>query len=213
MKKLFFLAAAIALLSTSCNSGSNNSKEEVDTGAVKVSQADTSANKNSMDADPADTAVAGKVKVIRDNFNRINSITKWSSVLTKELNETTEGGEATGYINLDGLEKISTKNYGETFQVVTEYYLLNHQLSFVYSKLLRYNRPIYYDSAAMKENNDSEMFDLDKSAVFETRSYFDKQKMIHQAAKYATPIAEHDAAGNTEKAILEDYNKLRKLFK
>lgn len=124
--------------------------------------------------------LAGRLKPIRENFKRINSITTWDSINNRELAESTEGGEAKYYYRQGKLEKIVTRHFGETFQKLTEYYLLNGQLSFVFEKVHKYNRPMYYDSAAMKENADSEAFDFEKSFIIEGRSYFDKGEMIHQ---------------------------------
>ncbi|TDS50823.1 hypothetical protein C8P70_1496 [Myroides indicus] len=39
---------------------------------------------------------------------------------------------------------------------------------------------MYYDEMSMKENNDTEAFDFDKSKIMEDRSYFDNRKLIHQ---------------------------------
>lgn len=106
--------------------------------------------------------------------------THWTSINTEELSESTEGGVAKFFYLYGLLEKIVTRNFGETFQQLTEYYLLNGQLSFVFEKLHKYNRPLYYDTAAMKENNDIEEFDIDKSEIIEVRSYFINGKLFHQ---------------------------------
>jgi len=121
-----------------------------------------------------------RLKSIRKNFRRINSITNWTSIIKKDLWETTEGGEANFYYSNGILEKIVTRHFGETFQQLSEYYLLNEQLSFVFEKAYKYNRPMYYDSTKMKANNDNEAFDFEKSEIIEDRSYFEKGKLIHQ---------------------------------
>jgi hypothetical protein len=124
--------------------------------------------------------LADTLKPIRANFKRINSITQWDSITTKELWETGEGGEAKYFYLKGNIEKMVTRNYGETFQQLTEYYLLNYQLSFVFAREYRYNRPLFYDSAAMKESNDDQVFDLAKSVLLDVRSYFKDGKLIHQ---------------------------------
>jgi predicted nuclease with TOPRIM domain len=121
-----------------------------------------------------------ELKTIRENFKRINSISNWTVIDKKELRETTEGIEAQYFYTNDKLEKIITHHFGEMFQKLTEYYLLNKELSFVFEKSFKYNRPIYYDSTMMKENNDSEVFDIEKSEITENRSYFINGKLIHQ---------------------------------
>jgi len=129
---------------------------------------------------PVNEYLTEELKPIRANFKRINSISNWTNIKTKDIWETTEGGEAKFYYLNGQLEKITIHHFGETFQKLTEYYLLNGELSFVFEKSYQYNRPIYHDSAAMKEMNDTETFDIEKSEIIEDRSYFDHGKLIHQ---------------------------------
>ena len=129
---------------------------------------------------PVNEYLTDRLKPIRTNFKRINSITNWTSVDTEELSGSTEGGEAKYYFQKAQLEKIVARHYGETIQLQKEYYLLKGQLSFVFERRHKYNRPLYYDSTAMKENNDTEAFDFDKSEVIEDRSYFENGKLLHQ---------------------------------
>jgi hypothetical protein len=161
---------------------------------------------------PITEYLIARLKPIRANFKRINSITNWTSTEKKELWETLEGGEATFYY-LDGrLEKIIARNFGETFQKLNEYYLLNGYLSFVFEKSYKYNRPMYYDSTAMKENNDTEIFDFDKSEIKEDRSYFENKRLIYQLNNqdYGSPLADDYLQGE-QKRILTNFEKLMKL--
>ena len=158
--------------------------------------------------------LADRLKPIRENFKRINSIAKWTSTEKKELEESTEGGEATFYYSTGVLEKIVIRHFGETFQQLTEYYLLKGQLSFVFEKSYKYNRPIYYDSTSMKENNDKEAFDFEKSEILEDRSYFEKGKLIHQVNNQdcGSPFAD-DYLMNEQKRIVADFDKLKTMKK
>lgn len=117
---------------------------------------------------------------VRKNFKRINSIKKWASTEKFDLWESTEGGEAQYYYSEHTLEKIIVRHFGETFQNLVEYYLRNDSLSFVYEKSLKYNRPIYWDSIAMTENNDNQVFDYGQSEIIEVRSYFLNNILVHQ---------------------------------
>lgn len=120
------------------------------------------------------------LKPARENFKRINSIEKWTTTKKKDLWETSEGGEA-DYCYLNGtLEKIVLRQFGETFQKITEFYLLEGEPSFVFEKEYKYNRPIYWDSTAMKENGDNEAWDSEKSEISETRNYFKQGTLIQQ---------------------------------
>jgi hypothetical protein len=166
-----------------------------------------------LDDLPENEYLIEKLSPIRKNFKRINSIINWASTIKKELSESTEGGEATYYYNNDVLEKITTRNFGESFQELTEYYLLNGQLSFVFEKSYRYNRPVYYDSAAMKTNNDNQAFNFDKSEITENRSYFDKGSLIHQLNNQdcGSPF-DKEYLKDKQIRILKDYTGLLKLL-
>jgi len=158
---------------------------------------------------PVNEYLTDRLKPIRANFKRINSNTKWASIDTEELSETTEGGEAKFYYQNGQLEKIVARHYGETFQLLTEYYLLNGQLSFVFEKRHKYNRPLYYDSTAMKENNDIEAFDFDKSEIIEDRSYFESGSLLHQinSQDCGSPFT-NDYLLEEQKRIKADFDKL-----
>jgi hypothetical protein len=163
---------------------------------------------------PVNEYLTDNLKPIRGNFKRINSIKNWTSVGTEELSESTEGGEAKYYYQNGQLEKIVTRQLGESFQLLTEYYLMNGQLSFVFEKHLKYNRPFYYDSTAMKENNDTETFDPDKSKIIEDRSYFENGKLL-----YRVNNQDHSSTfapgylPEEQKRIKADFDKLIELTK
>ncbi len=161
---------------------------------------------------PVNEYLTERLKPIRANYKRINSITNWTNIDTKELWETTEGGEAKYYYQKRQLEKITTRHFGETFQQLTEYYLMNGQLSFVFEKSYKYNRPMYYDTAAMKENNDTEAFDFEKSEIVEDRSYFENGKLLHQLNNQdcGSPFAD-DYLLEEQKRIKTGFEKLIEL--
>jgi hypothetical protein len=154
-----------------------------------------------------------RLKPIRTNFKRINSITKWSSIKKKDIEgESAEGGEAVFYEQKGHLEKITARLYGEMGQVLTEYYLLNGNLSFVFEKIYTYNRPLFYDLKAMKENNDTEAFDFKKSEIEENRGYFEKGKLVHvtNSQDCDAPFSS-DYIDGEEKRFSEAFQKLLKL--
>jgi len=121
-----------------------------------------------------------ELEPIRANFKRITSLNSWDKVIEVELNESTEGGIARIYRGIDGPEKLVVRHYGELFQSITEYFILDYELSFVIERTLKYNRPIYYDSLAMLEMGDTEFFDPKKADLEEFRSYFLEGKLAHQ---------------------------------
>jgi hypothetical protein len=166
--------------------------------------------KYTVDAD----SLTKRLKPIRANFKRINAIKRWTSIVSKDLEETLEGGEAKYYYNKDKLEKILSRNYGETYQVITEYYLLKGKLSFVYEKQLIYNRPMYYDSIAMVESKDTEFFDLKKSTVIEVRSYFERDILFHVINNpIKKSLRPKEYMMEEQSRIYNNYNKLLDLLK
>lgn len=120
-----------------------------------------------------------KLNSIRQNLQQINAISKWDSSQFKEL-YSTEGGGADFYYRNGRVEKIVKYLMGETFRLSAEYYVLNRQLSFVFEKTTRYNRPMYWDSTVMKENDDTELFDITKSEITEDSSFFENGRLIHR---------------------------------
>lgn len=159
-------------------------------------------------------SLKNRLKPIQTNFKRINSTTKWTSVQKKNIEgESAEGGEAAFYYTDKGLDKVIARYYGEMGQELIEYYLLNGQLSFVFEKEYRYNRPLFYDAKAMKENNDTEAFDLRKSKITMTRNYFENGNiiLISNNAGHGSGIS-MDYANEQEKKIKEDFKRLLKLM-
>lgn len=156
-----------------------------------------------------------RLKPIQTNFKRINSITKWTSIQKKSIEgESAEGGEATFFFKGKHLEKVLAIHYGEIGQALIEYYLLNGQLSFVFQKDYKYNRPMFYDVKAMKENNDTEAFDFKKSEIMETRNYFEKGHLFHivNSQDCGAPFSGEYMA-EEEKSMQEDFKRLMKLLK
>lgn len=152
-----------------------------------------------------------KIKPIRENFKRLNSIENWTKIKVIELLESPEGGAGEYYFQNKKLEKIITNHFGETFQKLTEYYLKNGELSFVYEKSYKYNRPFYYDSNVKKENDDTEEFDFDKSEVIEVRSYFNQKKLIHQLNNQDSSLPlTNDYLFEEQKRLINEFEELIK---
>lgn len=162
----------------------------------------------------ANEYLKNELKPIRENFKRLNSIENWTTIKVVDLLESTEGAEAKYYFQSKKLEKIITRHFGETCQKLTEYYLKDGKLSFVFEKSYQYNRPIHYDSSAKEENNDTEEFDFDKSEIMEDRSYFSNEKLLHQlnnqdcGSQFAS-----DYLLEEQKRLLTEFKKLIELEK
>lgn len=119
------------------------------------------------------------VKNIRIKYESIRSSIKYyDSVSVDVWDESTEGGELTGFYKKKDLKLIRVAYFGETGMKEIEYYFDNDQLFFVFEKYYRYNRPIYWDKEHMEESNDSVTFDPAKTIATENRYYFHKGKLI-----------------------------------
>ncbi|PWN66516.1 hypothetical protein [Chryseobacterium oncorhynchi] len=206
---LFILLTAISFMSAEslyCGFSDSSIVKQRDTIRIKESynEKDTDTNEYLKD----------RLKPIQANFKRINSITNWTSIKKKDIEgESAEGGEATYYYKNKSLEKIMARHYGEMGQVLIEYYLLNGKLSFVFEKDYKYNRPLFYDVKAMKENNDTEAFDFEKSEIMETRNYFEKRNLIHiiNSQDCGAPFS-GSYMSEEEKSIKDDFKRLLKLL-
>ncbi|WP_185226073.1 hypothetical protein [Chryseobacterium indologenes] len=154
-----------------------------------------------------------RLKPIQSGYKRINSIRQWTAITKKNIEgESTEGGEAAFYYKNKRLEKVIARHYGEMGRKLIEYYLLNGRLSFVFEKEYTYNRPLFYDLKAMKENSDTEAFDLNKSDIMEIRSYFEKGNLIYTVNNKDTVASfGNDHTQKKEQKISEDFQRLLKL--
>lgn len=214
IKLTYYILTSLIFLCASC--GTDN-KKKTQLNAISASVAidslhrDTVKLKETFNEEdvPVNEYLTDKLRPIRKNFKKINSATSWTKIDTKELQKTTEGGQARFYYQKGKLEKIVTRNFGETFQQLTEYYLLNGKLSFVLEKSYKYNRPIYYDSTEMKENNDTETFDFEKSQIMEDRSYFENGELIHkiESGDCGAPFAKEYLL-KEQKRITSNFKKL-----
>ena len=169
-----------------------------------IQENDTVENKN----------IEERLRLIRENFRRINSKTAWTTIKNKDLWQSTEGGEAKYYYTGDTIEKIIVRQFGEMGQILTEYYFHNGDLSFVFEKSVIYNRPYYWDSTKSNENNDNQTFDFDKSEIVEVRSYFDRGKLIHQVKNQDldTPFPDEYLLEEQER-LTEQFDKLVEIIK
>lgn len=210
MKQTIYILTFLFLIGCGQSKSQQNPVTLKDTTTIKDNSVpiDTLALKESFNEEDlsVNEYLTDRLKPIKANFKRINSITNWALIDTKDLTESSEGGEAKFFYQNGQLEKIVTRHYGENFQLLTEYYLLNEQLSFVFEKRREYNRPMYYDTIAMKENKDNEAFDFDKSEIIEDRSYFENGKLFHQ-------ISNQDCRSPfTSNYLLEEQKRIKTNF-
>lgn len=153
--------------------------------------------------------LAPQLRTIRANFKWLNSISEWPLVTRHQL-DSGEGGELTAYWYGRQPDKMLVRRYGETYQALTEYYLLRGELSFVFEKVRHYNRPIYYGAKQARQNHDDQAFDIHKSELEETRSYFSRGQLIHQIRRPV--VSPTDRLRRTEQQrLLADFTEMLRL--
>lgn len=155
-----------------------------------------------------------RLKPIRENFKRINEIKEWTSVDKRRLNQSSEGGAATYYFLKDTLLKVIAINFGETGKTIQKFYTKDGQLLFVLEKKYKYNRPITWDSLAMKANNDTEVFDIDKSEIIEYGNYFENGIVIRKINNHdcGYPFSE-EYLKDEETRLKAEFKKLKQQLK
>lgn len=190
MNRLFTCAFGYSLLLII--SGCQSEKQEQKEQAVaqisdsvsktdRVSPIDTTSivlreSRNEEDV-PVNDYLNNRLQPIRENFKRINSITKWSSIQKKD---DWVSGELTFFYLSSVLEKIVLREFGKNYQQLSEYYFLNGELSFVFEKHYKYNPSAESYSSRTQVNTGSKQLDAEQAQLIEDRSYFEKGKLIHQ---------------------------------
>ncbi len=98
----------------------------------------------------------------------------WVSV----MDQSTEGGEATGYFRDGELLIARLWLLGETGKVFTSFYYAGGQPEVIHWTDFRYNRPFYWNEQDRQDAGDTEVFDPARTKVIEHRFYFQKGKKI-----------------------------------
>ena len=196
----------------SCNSNSNKKISKTTVLKENISNVNNSIEKINLDSivlketyNEVDIEynnyLKEELKLVRENFKRINSISNknWKSITHKDHNLSSAGGVVSYYSN-EKLEKITVRNFAETNQKLTEYYLIDDTLSFVFEKWIDYKYPIY-----------EELFSESENEIVEQRSYFIKSKLVHQVNNQdcGSPFAS-DYLLEEEKRIINEFSNLIK---
>jgi hypothetical protein len=92
--------------------------------------------------------------------------------------ESTEGGLGTAFYEKSKLKLIQVVWFGEMGRNEMEYYFDNGKLYFAFNQQFQYNRPIYWGEKKVKELNDKEVFDSNKTTIKEERYYFNNEVLF-----------------------------------
>ena len=100
-------------------------------------------------------------QIIKDH-HATNNYKNYAVTTVDNDGKSSEGGVIEYYSKNGELKKIVTKYYGEGGKSITEYYVKNNNVYFVYSVDYHYNAPSYIDKT----------FDKKKTEIKEKRYYF-----------------------------------------
>lgn len=71
------------------------------------------------------------------------------------------------------LEKIISEKNGGDGKIISEYYLKDGKLNFVFEKITNYSKPLNYDKRLQIDYNANVKFDLENPENAEERNYFE----------------------------------------
>jgi len=121
---------------------------------------------------------------IKANYKIIQSnLSNYKMTATDVFGESTEGGLAVAYYDKTNLKYIDVTYFGENGKERFQLYY-DKELFFALNTRYDYNRPIHWDAATAKKNQDTVAFDPDKTRITESRFYFHDRKLIR--------LLEHD---------------------
>lgn len=101
-------------------------------------------------------------QIIKDH-HATNNYKNYEVTTADDNDKSSEGGVIEYYSRNGELKKVVTKYYGESGKSITEYYVKNNNVYFVYDADYHYNVPSYIDKT----------FDKKKTEIKEKRYYFD----------------------------------------
>lgn len=135
----------------------------------------------------ADSSVEEKVKAIRAKYAEIEKGLKGCRQVKREvLDESAEGGELTAYFEDSNLRKLSVRLFGETGNVLEEFYFAEGKVIFVFRGDTRFTAP---NSGAVMSKT-------------EQRFYFAEDKLIRWLNPEKKDVTIDAAAAEHERDIL-----------
>ena len=155
------------------------------------------------------------IKEIRAKYSTIREhLASYDTTTIEITDESTEGGQATGYYDKSDLKMIEATWFGETGKRITEYYFDNGKIFFAFDRMFTYNRPMYWDEETARANGDKEAYDPKKTKVNEDRYYFNQDKLFlwmdHDKKEVDLTKAENVSAG---KEIIEHGYEIGKVMR
>jgi hypothetical protein len=128
-------------------------------------------------------------------YDSLNLWTLKDTFNTTHLDLSTEGSELRVYKN-DSMMRYEFYMLGEMGRLEDFYYFNKDSIVLFVNTQIQYNRPIYWDSAMMIENKDTQVFGSEPFESFTEDSYLKHHKIIYQ-------VSEDFGAPNATEYVLE----------
>ena len=156
--------------------------------------------------------IEGKIAQIRKDFASTNAVKNYVIKEVEDPEQSTDGGVVKYYLQNGIVKKIVVEHFGESWNSLTEYYVKNGKVYFIFDKAEKYNVPYYVDSKWYKENElkNGEVFDKRKSKFSEQRYYFDEnEKLIRYIGENKKVVENGQKLKEIEKDILKEYYRIK----
>ena len=156
--------------------------------------------------------IEGKIAQIREDFSSTNAVKNYVIKEVEDSEQSTDSGVVKYYLQDGVVKKIVAEYFGESGNNLTEYYIKNGKVYFIFDKTEKYNVPYYVDSKWYKENEikNGEVFDKRKSKFSEKRYYFDEnEKLIRYIGENKKVVENGQKLKEIEKDILNEYYRIK----
>lgn len=90
--------------------------------------------------------IEGKITQIRKDFASTNAVKNYVIKEVEDSEQSTDGGVVKYYFQNGVVKKIVAEHFGESWNSLTEYYVKNGKVYFIFDKTEKYNVPYYVDS-------------------------------------------------------------------
>ena len=156
--------------------------------------------------------IDNRIAQIRKDYANTNVVKNYVVKEIDDLEESTDGGIVKYYSQNGIVKKIIVEHYGESWNGLTEYYIKNGKVYFIFDKTEKYNVPYYVNADWYKRENVKvgEVFDNKKSKISEKRYYFDENmKLIRYVGENKKIDENVQKLKEIEKKVLTEYFRIK----
>ena len=156
--------------------------------------------------------IENRIAQIRKDYANTNVVKNYVVKEIDDLEESTDGGIVKYYSQNGIVKKIIVEHYGESWNGLTEYYIKNGKVYFIFDKTEKYNVPYYVNADWYKRENVKvgEVFDNKKSKISEKWYYFDENmKLIRYVGENKKIDENVQKLKEIEKKVLTEYFRIK----